>query len=113
MRGSTPVQYDNIKNCDKLDRKIGKCVIDNFLGVYMPHIKKLNEHKFISMCEEYYRINSIDDEDVWTIEQGVTPACLQSICMKYKISHYAYDIYNKCFFKNIGNRYFPVFMLNH
>ena len=59
------------------------------------------------MCEEYYRINSIDDEDVWTVEQGVTPACLQSICMKYKISHYAYDIYNKCFLKNIGNNNYP------
>ena len=75
--------------------------------MYMPYIKKLNENKFISMCEEYYKRNSIDDEYVWNVDHGVTPACLQSICMKYKISHYAYDIYNKCFLKNIGNRNYP------
>ena len=74
----------------------------------MPYIKKLNENKFISMCEEYYKINSIDDEYIWNVDHGITPACLQSICIKYKISHYAYDIYNKCFLKNIGNRNYPV-----
>ena len=62
------------------------------------------------MCEEYYKIKSIDDEYVWNVDHGITPACLQSICIhyKYKISHYAYDIYIKCFLKNIGNRNYPV-----
>ena len=50
----------------------------------MPYIKKLNENKFISLCEEYCKINSIDDEYEWNSEHGISPACLQSICIKYK-----------------------------
>ena len=30
MRDSTPIRYNNIKSYDKLEKNIGKCVIDNF-----------------------------------------------------------------------------------
>ena len=33
-----------------------------------------------------------DDSKVWQPEHGVSPQCLQYICSKYHISHYAYDI---------------------
>ena len=48
-----------------------------------------------------------DDEDelIWTPEKGITPACLQYICEKYNITHYAYDITNQCFLKHVAKKY--------
>ena len=37
----------------------------------------------------------------WQPKDGVSSSCLQYICEKYNISHYAYDVVNKCFLKHI------------
>ena len=39
MREAHHVNYNNITECKLYDKKVGMCVIDNFLGVYSPYIK--------------------------------------------------------------------------
>ena len=51
MREAHHVNYNNITECKLYDKKVGMCVIDNFLGVYSPYIKKLTREKFIAECE--------------------------------------------------------------
>ena len=28
----------------------------------------------------------------WTVEDGISPKCVSSICEKYDIAHYAFDV---------------------
>ena len=39
MWNSNPVKYDNIQSYGVLHQKLGRCVTDNFLGIYKEHIK--------------------------------------------------------------------------
>ncbi len=51
------------------------------------------------MCQEYYNQYNVN----WTVENGISPRCVNSICEKYDIAHYVFDISkNKCI-KNISN----------
>ena len=54
----------------------------------MNDLKELIEH-----------IGQQEDEEVYKIEESFTPAFIEFFCKKYGISHYAYDIHNKCFMK--------------
>ena len=90
------------------------------MGVYGDLIRKLTRDKLIAECRHFYKQHDpeplrdnngnimledeSDDEDDsknWQPEHGVSPQCLQYICSNYHISHYAYDITQKCFLKNI------------
>jgi hypothetical protein len=60
---------------------------------------KITREKFIDMCQEYYNQYNFN----WTVENGISPRCVNSICEKYDIAHYVFDISKKCFIKNISN----------
>ena len=120
MRNSQVVNYNNIIDCKEYDKRVGMCVLDNFMGVYGPLMKKLTREKLIAECRHFYKQHDpepirdnngnimledeSDDEDdskVWKPEHGISPQCLQYICEKYHISHYAYDITHQCFLKYV------------
>ena len=48
MRESHHVNYSYITDCKLYDKKEGMCVIDNFLAVYSPLIKKINKRNIYS-----------------------------------------------------------------
>ncbi len=41
-----------------------------------------------SLAEEYYKQHNRD----WTVEDGISPKCVSSICEKYDIAYYAFDV---------------------
>ena len=63
MREAHHVNYNNITECKLYDKKVGMCVIDNFLGVYSQHIKKLTREKFIAECEFFYKEKQSEQRD--------------------------------------------------
>jgi len=97
--------------------------IDTFVGIYGHLIKKLTRDYFIKLCYEVKGINMTtnknhldqgidEDEDeknnLWKIEDGITPDMIQKICQKLNISHYAFDVTKKCFLKHITDaRHYP------
>ena len=98
---SCPLAYNFIeeeKAFLQLDNKIGTCVIDNFIGMYGQELK-INRNDFIELCKEY---NNSFGFTTWKIENGITARCVNSICEKYDITHYAFDITKNCFIKNIS-----------
>ena len=38
----------------------------------------------------------------WTIDQGVSPKCVNYVCQELNISCYSFDITNKCFMKYVS-----------
>jgi hypothetical protein len=110
LRRASQVKYDFIKEEVKFLRHHDECVIDNFIGVYGDKIKKLTRESLIQQISDYYNPNSALDEGIdikhdastWSLQDGVTPECIDYLCRKYDISHYAYDILQKCFMKYIS-----------
>jgi 5-methylcytosine-specific restriction endonuclease McrA len=108
LRSVLPLKYDFVKEEEKFLQKVNEeCVIDNFLGVYEPLIKNLTRESLLQDIEKYFNPCSALDAGIstsksWTIQDGVTPSCIETICKKYDISHYAYDILSQCFMKHIS-----------
>jgi hypothetical protein len=127
MRAAKPANYHFIPSDDKYDKNEGMCVFDTFLGLYAVDvnqeindnkrkIKKLTKESLTELCKQYYwsvdgykRINPLDygideveEAVMWKPEDGISANCVDHICRYYNISHYAYDITNKCFMKYIA-----------
>ena len=75
----------------------GTCVIDNFIGMYGEALGITRKY-FKCLVKEYYKQYNIN----WTVEDGISPKCVSSICEKYDIAHYAFDVKKNCFIKNIS-----------
>ena len=126
LMAASPTQYDFLQEEVQFLQDKNECVIDNFLGVYGPLIKKLNRETLLRDITNFYnsptsalhalkqsqKYEDSDDESdedycgvrdsEWSIEDGVTPLCIEFLCKKYHISHYAYDICNKNFLKYVS-----------
>jgi hypothetical protein len=127
MKAVSPVEYSFIPADHSLLKNEGFCVLDQFLGIYGPLIKRLNKDYFINLCylvrgEEQPAkkiISDLDygipglleddsDSEAWNIKQGVSPDMLKKICEHEGISHYCFDITRKCFSKSIAkSRNYP------
>ncbi|MFN9900222.1 MAG: hypothetical protein ACK55Z_15820, partial [bacterium] len=59
---------------------------------------KLDKGKFINLCQEYYKTKNV----CWCLEHGITPQCVNTICEKYNISHYCFDINKNIIIKYIA-----------
>lgn len=109
------VDYDHIvENKNYLDNA-DMCVINNIVGYFAKEFT-INKTTFIELCSKYYNtvdkveyqkaspldygLDKIDDNITWKPEDGVSSACLQWFCQQKNISHYGYDILNKCYIKN-------------
>jgi hypothetical protein len=55
---------------------------------------------FKCLVQEYYKQHNTN----WTVEDGISPRCVNSICEKYDISDCVFDISKKCFIKNISKK---------
>ena len=103
---------DDIINYDYVDEHkdfndegvSNQCVINNFIGMY-PELN-LSRHELITLCERFYNpssgLDDNDDEIKWTIEDGVSPKCINKLCQKFDITHYAHDAQQKCFMKHVS-----------
>ena len=49
---------------------------------------KITRDNFIDMCKGYYQQYNIN----WMVDNGISPKCVSSICEKYDIAHYAFDV---------------------
>ena len=129
LRAAKPIEYDFFSQDPAHLKNNGFCVVDTFLGVYSPLIKKLDLDYFIKLCykvrgevppEGKKFINLLDvgvetDDDEnednnkgWTVDKGITPDMINKICIELNITHYAFDITKQCFLKHIGpNRNYP------
>jgi 5-methylcytosine-specific restriction endonuclease McrA len=59
---------------------------------------KLTRDKFIDMCKEYYN----NKNQCWSVEHGITPQCVNSICEKYDITHYCLDVHKSVIIKSLS-----------
>ncbi len=74
----------------------GTCIVDNIIGMYGKKLK-ITRDKFTDMFRGYYQQYNIN----WMADNGISPKCVTSICEKYDIAHYAFDV-KKCFIKHIS-----------
>jgi hypothetical protein len=94
MKSARQLMYNYIDEYKDYLQDTGTCVIDNFIGMYGEELK-LTRDTFIGMCREYINQN-------WTHDDGVSPRCVNSICEKYDIDHYTFDVNRACFIQNIS-----------
>jgi hypothetical protein len=113
MRSAQPLQYEFIKSSDSLNKNDGFCVSDVMIEIYSKHIPTLDLKRFNDLCLRVRHLGNDTYEEYlakqkWKLEDGVTPKMLYEICKILDISHYSYDITNKCFLKHIPkNRNYP------
>ena len=112
MTAAKPVTYSFLPEVNDMHNKDnGFCVFDTFIGTYSKYIKKLTKEKFIKLCMDTIK-NDFDDLDncgiMWDPSHGVTPNMLFEVCKVLHISHYSFDVTNKCFLKYVSeNRNYP------
>ena len=97
MKNATPLMYNCISEYQEFLQNTGTCVVDNFIGMYGEKLK-LTRDKFIDMCKEYYN----NKNQCWSVEHGITPQCVNSICEKYDITHYCLDVHKSVIIKNLS-----------
>ena len=97
MKQATQLDYNIIDEYKDFLQNNGTCVIDNFIGMYGEALG-ITRDNFIDMCKEYYKQYNIN----WTVEDGISPKCVSSICQKFDIAHYAFDVKKNCFIKHIS-----------
>ena len=107
MKKSTPVKYGFIPEDAKHQKNEGFCVIDNFVGIYGPLIKRVTRESIVDMVNQKQKHPNhlgLDDglDFEYDITDGITPSCLMEICVEFDISMYAYDITDNCFLKNLS-----------
>ncbi len=49
---------------------------------------KITRDNFTNMSKGYYQQYNIN----WMVDNGIFPKCVSSICEKYDIAHYAFDV---------------------
>jgi hypothetical protein len=96
MKNATPLMYNCISEYREFLQNTGTCVVDNFIGMYGEELK-LTRDKFIDMCKEYYN----NKNQCWSLEHGITPQCVNSICEKYDITHYCLDVHKSVIIKSL------------
>jgi 5-methylcytosine-specific restriction enzyme A len=97
MKNATPLMYNCISEYREFLQNTGTCVVDNFIGMYGEKLK-LTRDKFIDICKEYYN----NKNQCWSVEHGITPQCVNSICEKYDITHYCLDVHKSVIIKNLS-----------
>jgi 5-methylcytosine-specific restriction enzyme A len=97
MKNATPLMYNCISEYREFLQNTGTCVVDNFIGMYGEKLK-LTRDKFIDMCKEYYN----NKNQCWSVEHGITPQCVNSICEKYDITHYCLDVHKSVIIKSLS-----------
>ena len=97
MKHATQLEYNIIDEYKNFLQNNGTCVIDNFIGLYGESLGITRKY-FKCLVKEYYKQYNIN----WTVEDGISPKCVSSICEKYDIAHYAFDVNKNCFIKNIS-----------
>ena len=97
MKNATPLMYNCIDEYQEFLQNTGTCVVDNFIGMYGEKLK-LTRDKFIDMCKEYYN----NKNQCWSVEHGITPQCVNSICEKYDITHYCLDVHKSIIIKSLS-----------
>ena len=97
MKNATPLMYNCIDEYQEFLQNTGTCVVDNFIGMYGEEFK-MTRDKFIDLCKEYYYNKS----HCWSVEHGITPQCVNSICEKFDITHYCLDVHKSVIIKNIS-----------
>jgi hypothetical protein len=97
MKNVTPLMYNCIDEYQEFLQNTGTCVVDNFIGMYGEELK-ISRDKFIDMCKEYYN----NKNQCWSVEHGITPQCVNSICEKYDITHYCLDVHKSIIIKNLS-----------
>ena len=76
LQSASHAQYDFIQQEVKFLKNKCECVIDNFLGLYEPLIKKLNRNTLLNDIHTFYNPNSALDNDIcnnnWKSTDGVS-----------------------------------------
>ena len=126
LKCAKPMIYDFIPSKETYNKNEGFCVPDVMITVYQKYIPTLNLKRFTDLCyqvrgEKPQQPNMLslldsgidqDEEDIknkkWELKDGVTSKMLCDICKILDISHYSFDITNKCFLKHISlYRHYP------
>lgn len=107
MKKETKSNYDYINEYEIFNEEgiSDQCVLNNFIGMY-PELE-LTRSELITYCKRFYNPScgldaNDDDAKKWTIEDGISARCIQELCKKYDITHYAYDAQEKCFMKHVS-----------